>query len=124
MTRDRPGTDSRAIGADKERLAEKFLTGQRLSYVARNHRCRFGEIDLVMRDSEVLVFVEVRYRRSERFGTAAETVDARKQKRLIAAARHYLLMHPTQCPCRFDVIAIGARDEIQWIKHAFVLDSS
>ncbi|MBK1716482.1 YraN family protein [Thiocystis violacea] len=121
---DRTGADSRAIGDDKERLAETFLTSRKLKLLARNHRCRFGEIDLVMLDEAVLVFVEVRYRSSGRFGTPAETVDARKQKRLIAAARHYLQTHPSQRPCRFDVIAISGRDEIQWIKHAFILDSS
>ncbi|MTW22013.1 YraN family protein [Allochromatium palmeri] len=113
--------DTRAIGEAKERIAESFLTTQGLTLVARNHRCRRGEIDLVMRDASILVFVEVRYRRSARFGTAAATVDARKQQRLILAARHYLLMHPTQLACRFDVVAIGAQDDIEWIKQAFTL---
>ena len=104
--RSRP--DTRAIGEAKERLAESFLTAQGLRLVARNQRSRFGEIDLVMRDEAVLVFVEVRYRRSTRFGTPAATVDARKQQRLILAARHYLHRHPTQLACRFDVVAISA----------------
>ncbi len=116
-------TKTTAIGLDKERLAESYLTGQTLRLVTRNHRCRFGEIDLIMRDGAVLVFVEVRYRRSERFGSAAETVDARKQRRLVAAARHYLLSHPSTLPCRFDVVAISGQDRIQWIKNAFVANS-
>jgi putative endonuclease len=113
--------DTRAIGEAKERLAESFLTAQGLRLVARNHRCRFGEIDLVMREEAVLVFIEVRYRRSTRFGTPAATVDGRKQQRLILAARHYLHIHPTQLNCRFDVVAIAGQDDIQWIKQAFTL---
>jgi putative endonuclease len=87
--------------------------------IARNHRCRQGEIDLVMRDGDTLVFVEVRYRRGERFGTPAETVDRHKQRRLVAAAGHYLQGHPSPLPCRFDVVAIGGGDRIEWLKNAF-----
>lgn len=73
-----------------------------------------------MRDGGVLVFVEVRYRRSRRFGGPAETVDARKQRRLVAAAADYLQKNPSVLPCRFDVVAIsGGQDRIEWLKHAF-----
>ncbi|MGQ9659245.1 MAG: YraN family protein [Thermochromatium sp.] len=119
--RDRSHPDRRALGEAKERLAESFLIAQGLSLVARNQRSRCGEIDLVMRDGAVLVFVEVRYRRSTRFGTPAATVDARKQRRLILAAQHYLQRHPSPLACRFDVVAIGDQDEIQWIRQAFTL---
>jgi uncharacterized protein (TIGR00252 family) len=84
---------------------------------------RFGEIDLVMRDGATLVFVEVRYRRSDRFGAPAETVDRRKQQRLTAAANHYLQAHPTVLPCRFDVVAVSGGDRIEWIKNAFAVES-
>jgi putative endonuclease len=107
------------LGRDKERLAGDYLVRQGLRPVARNHRCRFGEIDIVMRDGDTLVFVEVRYRASPRFGTPAETVDARKQRRLTAAAADYLRCHPSVLPCRFDVVAIGAQDQIEWLKDAF-----
>ena len=111
---------SRSVtGEAKERLAAAFLEGRGLRPIARNHRCRFGEIDLIMQDGGVLVFVEVRYRGSSRFGSPAETVDSHKQRRLIAAAGHYLAAHPTMLPCRFDVVAIGGRDQIQWLKDAF-----
>jgi putative endonuclease len=110
------------VGDAMERLAEDYLRRHRLQPVARNHRCRFGEIDLVMRDGATLVFVEVRYRSSDHFGTAAETVDRRKQRRLTAAASHYLQGHPTVLPCRFDVVAVGGGDRIEWIKNAFILD--
>ncbi|WP_373510357.1 YraN family protein [Thiocapsa sp.] len=116
-----PSGGTKAIGDAKERLAEAYLQRHHLQTVARNHRCRHGEIDLVMRDGGVLVFIEVRYRRSERFGTAAETVDRRKQQRLTAAASHYLQGHPTMLPCRFDVVAFSGDDRIEWIKNAFAV---
>ncbi|QGU31844.1 YraN family protein [Thermochromatium tepidum] len=120
-TRSRSHPNSHAIGEAKERLAESFLIERGLRLVARNQRSRFGEIDLVMRDKAALVFVEVRYRRSMRFGTPEATVDARKQRRLILAAQHYLSLYPTQLACRFDVVAIGAQDDIHWIRQAFSL---
>lgn len=118
-TRPPGGGDHSALGRDKERLAGDFLVRQGLRPVARNHRCRYGEIDIVMRDGDTLVFVEVRYRTSARFGTPAETVDSRKQRRLSAAAADYLKCHPSMLPCRFDVVAIGAQDQIEWLKDAF-----
>ncbi len=111
------------VGAAKEQLAEDYLRRHQLRPLARNHRCRHGEIDLIMRDEQGIVFVEVRYRRSGRFGTAAETVDRRKQQRLAAAADHYLQAHPTPLPCRFDVVAISEGDQIEWIKNAFLVET-
>jgi len=106
-----------------ERLAESFLVAQGLRVLARNHRCRFGELDLVARNESVLVFVEVRFRHSARFGGAAASVDRRKQQRLIAAAQDYLQINPLPLPCRFDVVAISKQHEINWIQHAFVIES-
>ncbi|KAA6186636.1 YraN family protein [Thiohalocapsa marina] len=106
-------------GDAKEALARRFLEQQGLQHVAHNVRCRLGEIDLVMRDAQTLVFVEVRYRRSERFGGAAASVDWRKQRKLSAAARYFLQRRQIDLPCRFDVVAITAGDHIDWIKHAF-----
>jgi putative endonuclease len=114
------GPSSRgSVGSDKERLACAFLEGRGLRLLSRNYRCRQGEIDLVMREADTLVFVEVRFRRSDRFGTAAETVDVHKQRRLAAAASHYLQRHPTRLPCRFDVLAVSGGDRVDWIKDAF-----
>lgn len=115
----RPRTSTRQIGDAKEGIARRFLEDRGLTLVAHHVHCRHGEIDLVMRDEHTLVFVEVRYRRSERFGGAAASVDRRKQARLIAAAGYYLQRHPTDLPCRFDVVAIGAQDRVQWIQNAF-----
>ena len=92
--------------------------------VSRNYRCRRGEIDLVMRDADALVFVEVRRRRSRGFGGGLDSVDARKRARLVAAAEHYLVMHRVgdDCPCRFDVVAIDGppgRTTLEWVRDAF-----
>jgi len=107
------------IGETKERLARTYLESNGLTHVAHNVRCRHGEIDLVMRDGGTLVFVEVRYRSSERFGGAGASVDHHKQARLAAAAAFYLQRYPTSLPCRFDVVAIGDNDRVDWIRNAF-----
>jgi putative endonuclease len=107
------------VGAQKEELARRYLESQGLRLVAHNVRCRLGEVDLVMRDAQTLVFVEVRYRRSERFGGAAASIGHRKRGRLIAAAAFFLQRSPIDLPCRFDVVAIGAGNRIEWIQNAF-----
>jgi putative endonuclease len=90
-----------------------------LRLVERNYRCRLGELDLVMRDGEVLVFVEVRYRRSRAFGGGAESVGTVKQGRLIAAAQHYLQARNAGAdPSRFDVVALDGAG-CDWIRDAF-----
>lgn len=114
-----PAGAKRALGAAKERLAQRYLERAGLTTVAVNVSCRHGELDLVMRDDATLVFVEVRYRQSEGFGGATASVDHRKRARLCAAAAWYLQRHPTTLPCRFDVLAIGDGDRVQWIRHAF-----
>ena len=119
LTRFRTRRQRSEIGSDKERLACSFLTESGLRLLKRNYRCRQGEIDLVMREADTLVFVEVRFRSSTRFGTPAETVDVRKQRRLTTAARHYLQHNPNNLACRFDVIAISGADRIEWIRNAF-----
>ena len=92
--------------------------------VSRNYRCRRGELDLVMRDADTLVFVEVRRRTSRAFGGGLDSVDARKQARLVAAAEYYLIANRVgdDQPCRFDVVAIDGpsrRATIEWIRGAF-----
>jgi putative endonuclease len=100
-------------------LARSYLEAQGLRFVTRNYRCRRGELDLVMLAANILVFVEVRFRASPRFGTPAETVHLAKQRRLSAAAGDYLQRHPTNLPCRFDVVALSGGGRIEWIQHAF-----
>lgn len=112
-------------GARAEELCAELLRGAGLRVLARNWRCRHGEIDLVAEEGGTLVFAEVRYRRDGRFGGAAESVTAAKQARLIAAARLYLRRRPDARPepaCRFDVLLLDALEagSIQWIRNAFV----
>jgi putative endonuclease len=114
-------TERQQHGAQAEQLAESFLSKQGLQLVARNYRCRFGEIDLIMQDAESLVFVEVRMRRSAQYGGAAGSIHAAKQQRLIAAAQHYLAGLRTTPACRFDAILMNEVDaaHVEWIKDAF-----
>lgn len=109
-------------GARAEELCAELMRRAGLRVLARNWRCRHGEIDLVAEEGATLVFAEVRYRRDQRFGGAAESVTAAKQQRLIAAARLYLSLRP-ESNCRFDVLLLDALEatRIQWIRNAFSL---
>lgn len=112
-------TDRRQQGRAAEQQAAAFLIAQGLVEVERNFSVRGGEIDLVMRDREHLVFVEVRYRSRVDFGGAAASVTSHKQARLALAAQHYLLRHGNRSPCRFDVVALTPNQPPQWIRDAF-----
>lgn len=114
-------TPAQHKGAAAEALAANFLAARRVSIVARNWRCRMGEIDLICQDGDTLVFVEVRSRASGRFGSAADSITARKQARLVAAAQHYLATLKRVPPCRFDAILIDGDAEPQWLKHIIEL---
>jgi putative endonuclease len=110
-----------------EDRALEHLEACGLEVLARNYRCRFGELDLVMTHGTTLVFVEVRYRRNDRFGRAADTVTPAKQRRLQYAARHFLARFPAgRLPaCRFDVVSVSRPNyapEILWIRDAFTAD--
>lgn len=107
-------------GAAAESLAAVFLRAHGLAIVERNYRCRFGEIDLIAREAETLVFVEVRRRSSDAFGGAAESITAAKRARLTAAARHYLARSRGVPACRFDAVLLhGDPPRIEWIRNAF-----
>lgn len=105
-------------GAAAEGLAARFLAARGLVIVQRNYRCRGGEIDLIVRDGETLVFVEVRLRRNRAFGTAAESITAAKRRRLRFAARHYLARLGREPPCRFDAVLLDAleTENIEWLR--------
>lgn len=114
----------RRKGGRFEQLALSWLQARGLRLVHRNYRCKLGEIDLVLRDREVLVFVEVRFRGVNSQVPACETVDARKQQKLLRAARHFLLCNEAlaMLPCRFDVLGIDAAEghpRYEWIRNAF-----
>ena len=104
------------FGFSGERLAEKYLIEHGFAVVTRNFRTREGEIDLICRDRGVLVFVEVKTRRSNRFGAPEEAVTFRKLQRLRAAAFAFLGEHPAH-RFRFDVIAIDASTTPPTIRH-------
>lgn len=108
------------LGKFAEGRAEAHLKARGLSLVARNVRSRFGEIDLIMRDAEVLVFVEVRSRSRSDYGSAADSITSIKQRRIVLAAREYLARQSGQPPCRFDVVTLdGAQNKPVWIRNAF-----
>lgn len=103
-----------------EDLALAYLKARGLILLERNFRCRVGEIDLVMRDGASIVFVEVRLRSAGAYASAAESIDVRKQKRIVATAGFYLAGRP-EVPCRFDCVLLehARSDSIHWIKSAF-----
>lgn len=110
---------SKSTGQFYEQQALVYLQQQGLELVQQNYSCRFGEIDLVMREQQTLVFVEVKFRRSKHFGGAAAAVTSAKQQKLTRTALCYLQAVGQQ-HCRFDVVAITEQPaEISWIKNAF-----
>ena len=120
-------TDARARGAQVEAAARDYLVAAGLQTLAANAQARHGELDLVMRDGDTVVFVEVRYRRSAAFGGGFASVDAGKRRRLVLAARQFLAAHRDlrDAPCRFDVIdASGdpAAPKLRWLRDAFRAD--
>ncbi|MAT52704.1 MAG: YraN family protein [Porticoccaceae bacterium] len=114
-------------GERAEQVAGDFLRRQGLKVVTTNYRCRGGEIDLVARDGQTLVFAEVRLRNHRQFGGGAASVDWRKQQKVIVAARHYLqALYASDPPeCRFDVLSLSSAPEkkppynVEWIPDAF-----
>ena len=116
------------IGANAEAQAEAFLHAQGLVTRSKNYRCKLGEIDLIMLQKTAygttFVFVEVRLRTNKRFAPAVETVDYRKQQKIIRTASRFLQEHKLfdKVACRFDVVALdqtGTAPPIQWIQNAF-----
>lgn len=111
-------------GQQGERQAEQFLQAQGMTTIARNYLCPMGELDLVMRDGDTLVFVEVRQRKSRRFGSPLETVTRSKQNKVLKAAQHYLNKHqiPSYQALRFDVVGLvpeGPGVALEWVADAF-----
>ena len=116
--------NKRSLGTEKEELAVSYLTGQKAELLARNFYFRGGEIDLIAKDGEYVCFIEVKYRKSNRFGAPEESVTPAKQKKIIQGAKYFLYKnhYPTDTPCRFDVISVYGED-INWIKDAFSVNN-
>jgi putative endonuclease len=115
---------NRARGSAAEDAALRYLETQGCALIERNYRCRLGELDLVMRDGDSLVFVEVRARASEAFGGAGAGIGFGRRCGWAAPARHFLMTHPRAAalPARFDVVVITGRsgdDMPCWIRAAF-----
>jgi len=114
------------LGHHAEQLACDYLQQHKLKLITKNYHCRRGEIDLIMHDKDTLVFIEVRYRKSSRFGSALESVNQQKQQKIIITATHYISQQtPSFSNYRFDVVAITPTTnypEIIWIKDAFQLN--
>lgn len=118
-----PVSASQQLGHAAESQACYYVTQHGLCVLARNLKCRAGEIDIVARDQNILVFIEVRCRRNANYGSAAETVGRHKQKRVIRAAQfwlpHLVRRHFKQTPpCRFDIIALNG-GRLCWLQDAF-----
>jgi len=116
------------IGADAEDSAVSYLENAGLKLITRNYRLPFGEIDIIMKEEDVIVFVEVRYRKSPSHGEGVETVTYMKQQKIIRAAEYFLQQKKWRevYPCRFDVVTIEPSQDmtprINWLKNAFQLD--
>jgi putative endonuclease len=114
-------------GFEAEKLAAIFLAKRGLKLVVQNYHCRYGEIDLIMKDAKTLVFVEVKLRNNNQFGGAAASITPQKQQKLILTAQHYLQTQKLDdVPCRFDAILMQGTDlkpadlrHIEWIRNAF-----
>jgi len=118
--------DRQALGAAAEAAALQHLEASGLRLLARNARFKVGELDLVMRDGETVVFVEVRLRNASGFGDGFDSVDRRKRQRMVRAAQAWLLGRPalSNLPCRLDVVAAQARPGgfgLDWQRDAFTL---
>ncbi len=115
---------AREAGNLWENAALTHLQAAGLRALERNFNCRWGEIDLIMRDGENVVFVEVRYRRSGTRGDGVASVGTAKRSKLVRAAQVWLQAHPTLAmqPCRFDVIGCAGtpqRPVLDWMRAAF-----
>jgi len=121
MWNNNEGFNKTQTGQFFEELAQRFLHQQGMETIEKNVNFKVGELDLVMKDKNYLVFVEVRYRASQQFGGAVTSITPSKQRRLIKAAQLYLQKHfgNRPPPCRFDVIAFeGEKEAPNWIKNA------
>jgi len=126
--RGRPGKPTR--GARAEQTAAAFLRARGLRILASNYRVPQGEIDLIAEDAGTLAFVEVRLRSGDSHGGALESIDRRKRRRILTAARHYLAqLREAEPPCRFDAVLLAPLREsgperytVEWLRDAFCAD--
>lgn len=114
-----PKTNKRSVGSDKEQMAADYLQDKGYEIIERNRYTPFGEIDIIAKKQDTLVFAEIKYRSTLRCGDPLEAVDFRKQKRISKAALYYYSFHGDNLKCRFDVIAIYGDNSITHVENAF-----
>ena len=112
--------NNRKIGSDKEKLAVEYLKEYNIDILAMNYRTKQGEIDIIGKDGECIVFIEVKYRSSTTYGYPEEAVNISKQRKIRSVATYYMLTHniPMDSQVRFDVISILG-NQINHIRNAF-----
>lgn len=112
--------NTRTCGAEKEAQAAAYLAKRGVQILCRNFRCRQGEIDLIGQDGEYLVFIEVKYRGSDKYADPLSAVGIAKQRKICKVADYYRCVKqiPTDTPVRYDVVGIG-KEETAWIVNAF-----
>ena len=112
--------NSKVKGIDAEQRACIYLQNQGLQLIEQNTSSRYGEVDIIMREGDTLIFVEVRYRKNNHFGGAAASITPSKQKKIIKTALTYQQKYAPNDGIRFDVIAVeGDSSTLNWIKSAF-----
>lgn len=113
-------SNKRKLGAQVEQLVSEYLNLHGFTIIEMNYRCKQGEIDIVAKDQEYYVFIEVKYRNNKKYGTPQEAVGIAKQKRISKAAQYYLYSHGLDeaTPVRFDVAAV-LENKIMYYKNAF-----
>ena len=112
--------NNRKIGSDKELIAAEYLRRNNIEVICMNFRTKYGEIDIIGKDGEYYVFVEVKYRKNTNFGFPEEAVNTKKQQTIRKVAQFFMIKHkiPMESPVRFDVISILGK-EITHIRNAF-----
>lgn len=110
--------NKRKIGSIYENEVCDFLVSKGIEILERNYFCKFGEVDIIGREADTLIFFEVKYRSSNRYGNPLEAIDIRKQKRIINCARYYTAYKYFDLYIRFDAVGVIGK-EIEWIKNAF-----
>lgn len=117
--------NTKKAGTIYENAAAEYLKDQGYRILSRNFRCRLGEIDIIAQQNEVLVFVEVKYRKSNSSGYPEDAVNLNKQHRIIRVSLFYIMKHyrSTDIPMRYDVIALGGDGRINHIVNAYVYEN-
>lgn len=112
--------NNRAVGSEYEKLAREYIENKGYNIIESNYRCKQGEVDIIAKDKNYLVFIEVKYRSNVKKGSPIDAVDIRKQMRISKVARYYMYEKklPDSTPVRFDVIGI-LKTDITYIENAF-----